>query len=335
MKTADFQGLGPLNAVVRAPRDDWQWHLANAIRDVRDLGRALGLALEEVPTDFPLLVPRPYLARIEHGRRDDPLLRQVLPLAAENEAVPGYVADPLAEQPQATGALRKYRGRVLAVTTGACAINCRYCFRRHFPYSDRRLSRADWDALLDDIAADPATQELILSGGDPLVLPDRTLARILERAAGIPHLRSLRIHTRLPVVIPQRVTPRLVELLKAFPRPVTLVLHVNHPREVDSGVAEALAPLRGRVNLLNQGVLLAGVNDEVETLEALSWRLHEIGVMPYYLHLLDRVAGAAHFDTGEAKGRALIEALRGRLPGYLVPRLATEQPGAPSKTVLA
>lgn len=316
-------------------KNAWQRHLIDAVRDARELGNLLSLDLSHVPTGFPLLVPRPLIERMQPGDPEDPLLRQVLPVEAENDEVEGYPVDPLEEQAQATGVLRKYQGRALAITTGACAVNCRYCFRRHFPYSEHRLDSQDWTALMASLREDPDARELILSGGDPLTLPDRTLLRLAQAAESIPHLRSLRIHTRLPVVIPQRITADLVALLSDTRLAVTVVIHTNHPRELDDHVAAALEPLRGVAALLNQSVLLRGVNDDARTLERLSWRLQATGVLPYYLHLLDPVRGAAHFAVPEAAARNLINALRRALPGYLVPRLAREEPGAPSKTVLA
>jgi EF-P beta-lysylation protein EpmB len=247
---------------------------------------------------------------------------------------PGFSADPLHEGDcqSLPGLLRKYRSRALLVTTGACAVHCRYCFRRHFPYDGLPT---DWQPALAALAADPTTDELILSGGDPLTLADARLARLVAEAAAIPHLARLRIHTRLPVVLPERITADLCSAL-ASRLDVVVVLHANHARELDSSVADACARLRrSGCLLLNQSVLLAGVNDDVAQLAALSRRLVACGVVPYYLHQLDRVSGAAHFAVTDDRARTLLRDLHTQLPGYLVPRLVREEPGAPGKTVLA
>lgn len=322
----------------------WQRELACAISDPRELLAALGLpdSLLEgalaARESFPLRVPRGFVRRMRRGDPGDPLLRQVLPLAAELASVPGYVADPLLEASarQAPGLLRKYAGRALLVTTGACAIHCRYCFRREFPYEEQSGDLGRWREALQHLAADPSIRELILSGGDPLSLGDARLAQLTGELARIPHLETLRIHTRQPVVLPERVDAGLLAWMRALPWRVVVVLHVNHPNEIDAQVASAFAALRDTgATLLNQSVLLAGVNDDAATLVELSRRLHDTGVLPYYLHLPDAVAGTAHFDVPEARARALAAALARELPGYLVPRLVREIPGRAAKTVLA
>ena len=322
----------------------WQRLLAEAIDDPAELLRALDLPDRLLPAArraaalFPLRVPAPYLQRIRPGDAADPLLRQVLPLDLECETRPGYSADPLAEsaaQP-VPGLLKKYHGRALLIATGACAVHCRYCFRRHFPYADAHAGGSRLDPALAAIAADASIGEVILSGGDPLSLSDPRLAELTARIAAIPHVHTLRIHSRLPVVLPQRVTGDLLAGLRRLPLRKVLVLHSNHPCELDADVDAALAALTGAgVTLLNQAVLLRGVNDDSGTLASLSERLHRAGVLPYYLHLLDRVHGTAHFEVSQTTAEALIEALRARLPGYLVPRLAREIPGEPGKTVIA
>lgn len=332
-------------SAIRIPPKDWRRELALAIREPAELAEALGLDPAELPSmagadaDFPLLVPRGFAARMRRGDPADPLLRQVLPDAAELAPQPaGYAADPLAEADAARvpGLLHKYPGRALLVTGGACAVHCRYCFRRHFPYPAANPRREDWSAALAAIAADASISEIILSGGDPLMLDDTALARLAERLAAVRHVKRLRIHTRLPVVLPERVDDALLEWLRACPLPVTMVLHVNHPREIGPELAAACARLRPHLRfLLNQAVLLAGVNDDAATLAELGEALDGIGVLPYYLHLPDRVAGTAHFEVSEERGRLLMAALRARLPGYLVPRLAREVPGAASKLVIA
>jgi EF-P beta-lysylation protein EpmB len=268
------------------------------------------------------------------GDRHDPLLLQVLPVVAERQVAAGFSADPLAEAAAlaAPGLVQKYAGRALVLATGACAINCRYCFRRDFPYAESGATRAGVEAAVDAVAADPTIHEVILSGGDPLLLDDERLGRLFERIEAIPHVRRLRIHSRLPIVLPTRVTESLTAILAATRLATVVVVHANHPAELDAAVAAALARLAAaRVILLNQAVLLAGVNDSVAVLATLSERLVEIGVLPYYLHLLDRVQGTAHFEVSEDAAKCLHEALRGRLPGYAVPRLAREVPGEPAK----
>jgi EF-P beta-lysylation protein EpmB len=269
-------------------------------------------------------------------RRDprDPLLRQVLPLGAELEAVAGFRDDPVGDRPASlgTGLLRKYHGRVLLIATGACAVHCRYCFRRHFPYGEENASADGFAPALERIAADPGIREVILSGGDPLTLSDRRLGELVRRLAAMPHLVRLRIHTRLPVVLPERVDDRLLEWLAGTRLAKIVVVHANHANEIDRPVREALARLRrAGASLLNQSVLLRGVNDDAGALADLSEALFAEGVLPYYLHLLDRVRGAAHFEVPEPEARGTYEALRARLPGYLLPRLVRELPGAPAK----
>ena len=271
------------------------------------------------------------------GDPTDPLLRQVLPLADEMADVPGFTVDPVGDDlaERQPGLLHKYQGRVLLVTTGTCAIHCRYCFRRHFPYDETPRSLADWQPALDEIAADESVHEVILSGGDPLTLVDATLSELVDSLAQIPHLRRLRIHTRLPIVIPERVTDELIDMLRDCRLTPIVVLHANHANELDAHVASAIGRFSDAgIMLLNQAVLLAGVNDSVDAQAALCERLVDLRVMPYYLHQLDRVAGAAHFEVPVAKGRQIIRQLRERLPGYAVPRYAAEVPGAGSKTIL-
>ena len=326
------------------PRERWQTELAAAVRDPGELCRLLGLdasvaaEARRAAAGFPLLVPRPFLERMAHGDPHDPLLRQVLPLGAELSSPPGWVADPLEEAAAlaAPGLVKKYDGRALLLATGACAVHCRYCFRREFPYADHGASSAGTAAALAAIAADPSIREVILSGGDPLLLDDDRLADLLGRLVAIPTVSRIRIHTRLPVVLPSRVTPRLVALLAGLPAPAVVVIHANHPAELGPDQEAAVRALAGaRAILLNQAVLLAGVNDTLPVLLGLSERLLAIGVLPYYLHLPDRVVGTAHFDVPEAKAVALVDALRQKLSGYAVPRLVREVPGEASKVTIA
>lgn len=317
--------------------------MKDAVRDPAELCRLLDLPAEfaakarSAAGQFPLFVPRGFLARMRPGDVNDPLLRQVLPVADEMLRVPGFVADPVGDDAatRQAGLLQKYHGRVLLVASGTCAVHCRYCFRRHFPYDEKPRSLAEWQLAFDEIAADDSISEVILSGGDPLTLVDATIATMVERLSEIAHLRRLRIHTRLPIVIPERVTDELVETLSETRLTPIVVVHANHANELDKHVAGALSRLAdARVLLLNQAVLLTGVNDSVETLSALSERLIDLRVMPYYLHQLDRVAGASHFEVPVVRGLQLVEELRSTLPGYAVPRYVQEIAGAISKTDL-
>jgi EF-P beta-lysylation protein EpmB len=286
---------------------------------------------------FAFRVTRSYANRMRRGDLHDPLLLQVLPAREELFGVPGFTADPVGDRRAAVvpGVLHKYHGRALLLTTGACAINCRYCFRRSFPYGDFQLGRQAEAEALDYLAADPSMGEVILSGGDPLVLSDMRLSALVAKLAAIPHLQTLRVHTRLPVVLPSRVTVGLVEALSAHRLMPVMVIHANHPNEVDRGVLAALQQLRDSgFMLLNQAVLLRGINDDAEVLASLNRRLALAGVLPYYLHQLDRASGTGHFLVSDECARGIHEALRRRLPGYLVPRLARETAGEPYKTLL-
>ena len=321
----------------------WQRQQADLITDPAELLSLLGLGAESLPEslaaakDFPLRVPRGYVRLMEPGNPHDPLLRQVLSVPAELREEDGYSSDPLEEASHTPvpGLLHKYHGRALLVVTGACAVHCRYCFRRHFPYQSH-LSGKRWDQALEWLASRRDIGEVILSGGDPLTLNNRRLQKLLTALAGIPHLRRLRIHSRTPVVIPERMDEPLLALLSDSRWQTALVLHANHSREIsDELVSRCQQWRREGITLLNQSVLLAGVNDSVDTLEALSDRLHVAGVMPYYLHQLDAVQGAAHFAVPDSVAMQLHRDLRSRLPGFLVPRLSREEPGEPAKTVLA
>lgn len=321
----------------------WQDEMTDLVTDPAELVELLGLDPAQLPAalraagGFPLRVPRPFLRRMRRGDPRDPLLLQVLPGAAELQSPDGFSGDPLAEAHAnpVPGVVHKYRGRLLLIAAGQCAVNCRYCFRREFPYGDNHLSRTQWRAALEYIGAQQDLREVILSGGDPLALGDRQLARLAGELAAIPHLDKLRVHSRLPIVAPSRVTDELLEWLAGSRLKPVLVLHCNHAREIDGEVRAALRKLRtAGVTLLNQAVLLRGVNDSVAALSELGEALFDGGVLPYYLHQLDRVRGAAHFEVDDDTARALVEDVRGRLPGYLVPRLVREVPGAASKTPL-
>lgn len=288
-----------------------------------------------IPDDFALRVPRAFVARMRPGDPTDPLLRQVLPIDDEGFFAPGYVDDPVGDQPArvAAGLLHKYDGRALAITTGACAVHCRYCFRRHFPYSEETAAAGDWQAVTSSLVADPSIEELILSGGDPLVLGTAKLRRLSARIDPLAQIRRLRIHTRVPVVIPARVTDDLLDWLSTRPQRVVIVLHINHAQEIDTAVRVASERLaQTGALLLNQAVLLRGVNDSAQAQINLSQALFEAQVMPYYLHQLDRVRGAAHFEVADATALRIVAEARAALPGYLVPRLVREVAGQDSKT---
>lgn len=269
------------------------------------------------------------------ARVSDPVARQFHFDPREDHEVPGFSTDPVGDLDAnaVPGVLHKYRGRALLVLTGACAVHCRYCFRRHFPYADQRLDDAALRRAIDYLAADAEITEVILSGGDPLVLSNRRLAAVIDALSRIPRLRRLRIHSRLPTVRPERIDAELCQMLADSGLSVVLVAHVNHADELSEASRAAFERLRaGGVTLLNQAVLLAGINDEENALATLSEALFAQGVLPYYLHQLDPVDGAAHFAVEEARGRGLVEGLRRRLPGYLVPRYVVEIAGEPSKT---
>jgi len=322
---------------------DWRQEMARCVTDPLELLQQLELPLSLLPAaraaarSFGLRVPRSYLALMRKGAVDDPLLRQILPLQEELQESPGFSDDPVGDLGAARGAglLSKYQGRSLLLTSAACAIHCRYCFRRAFPYGEHLAGRQGWHQSLETLRRSPEVSEIILSGGDPLALDDGRLAQLIDELQKIPHLRRLRIHTRLPVVIPGRITPALIDTLAGSRLRPVMVLHFNHPRELAEPVSERLAELRPVCSLLNQAVLLRGVNDDAETLAQLSERLFDSGVLPYYIHLLDRVQGAAHFEVDETTARSLMVTLRQTLPGYLTPRLVKEQEGEPAKTLIA
>ncbi|MFW2405345.1 MAG: EF-P beta-lysylation protein EpmB [Gammaproteobacteria bacterium] len=320
-----------------ARRREWQRELSRAITTVPELLSAVGLA-DDAPdiahSQFPLRVPRGFVARMRRGDRHDPLLQQALPVAAEADDVPGFAADPVGDLASmlSPGLLQKYHGRALLITTGACAIHCRYCFRRNFPYGESSTTPAHLDAAVARIAADPTISEVILSGGDPLSLSDDRLRSLLSRLAEIDHVERIRLHTRYPVVLPERIDDAFCDVIAMSPRPLVVVIHANHANEIDSGVAAALAALGQHAALvLNQTVLLKGVNDSAPDLATLSTRLADCGVSPYYLHQLDPVAGAAHFTVSDERARHIVGELTRMLPGYLVPKLVREISGEPSK----
>jgi EF-P beta-lysylation protein EpmB len=330
-----------VNTIRQVPA--WQSELAQAITDPAELCKLLELdrnqlAMASMATDgFPLKVPRSYVSRMQKGNPDDPLLLQVLPLAAELETTPGYTNDPVADHDSmvAPGILHKYHGRALLLTTGACAVHCRYCFRRHFPYSDANPASNQWQDAFDYLSSTPDISEVILSGGDPLSLSDHRLKQLIVKLEQIPSIKTLRIHTRLPVVLPQRITRELLDCLSTSRLHRVLVIHANHPNEIDENVKSGLLSIKSTgATLLNQSVLLNGINEDPEILINLSKTLFDSGVMPYYLHMLDPVAGSSHFEVKEEKAIKIMDMVQGRLPGYLVPRLVREVPGKRAKTLL-
>ena len=319
----------------------WQRELARAIKDPFELLAAVGLNADEIPggidpqQTFPLRVPRSYVARMQPGDPADPLLLQVLPRQLEAAIQPGFLRDPVGDATATTrpGLLHKYHGRVLLITTGACPIHCRYCFRRHFPYAKNRPDDHQWTAAAEYIAARPEITEVILSGGDPLSLSTERLSDISNTLRGIPHLQRLRIHTRMPIVLPERIDDDFLRWLSTLPWQSVLVTHCNHANELSHDVQHALNKLHHiGVTLLNQAVLLKDVNDSVNTQCALSESLFASNVLPYYLHLLDRVQGAKHFDVPESMAVSLMNEVRQQLPGFLVPQLVREIAGEPYKT---
>lgn len=333
----------PLLAQPAPRKTRWQQLWREAITDPNELLDVLGLAhlsaemLPDRDTGFPLRVPRGFASRMRFGDANDPLLRQVLSSPAELLDAPGFTQDAVGDRAAlaARGVLHKYDGRALLIATGSCAVNCRYCFRRHFGYADETAATHRWNEAIAYIREDGSINEVILSGGDPLSLSTAKLAELTDSLATINHVRRLRIHTRLPVVLPERVDEDLQQWLSRLPWPIAVVVHANHPNEIDDGVSAAFAGLRATgATVLNQSVLLRGVNDDVDVLAALSERLFASGVLPYYLHQLDRVAGTAHFEVDDGTANALVASLRGRLSGYLVPRLVREIAGHDSKTPL-
>jgi L-lysine 2,3-aminomutase len=323
-----------------ASAPQWQAELARGCRDPGQLLAALGLTASDcglasdAMATFPLRVPRGFVARMRPGDPRDPLLLQVLPAAAETLPAPGFVNDPVGDLASARtpGLLQKYPGRALLITTGACAVHCRYCFRRGYPYGEQSAAAGHLETALEAIAGDPALEEIILSGGDPLVLAEHRLEAVLGALDDLPHVRRIRIHTRVPVVLPERIDQRLLGALRSLRTRIVVVIHANHARELDPAVNAALRALGAATGpVLNQSVLLRGINDSPEAIIDLSRALFAAGVLPYYLHQLDPVSGAAHFAVADAEALRLVSTVTKALPGYLVPKLVRETAGAPSR----
>lgn len=323
-------------------RWDWQQVVTNTVNDLSSLSRYIDVPEQQLDdrarsNAFAMRIPLPFVSRMRRGDIDDPLLRQVLPERQEMQIVRGLQEDPLQEAHFAVrpGLIHKYEGRVLLTAAASCPINCRYCFRRHFPYAENRLTPSQWQSALDYIASDNSIREVILSGGEPLLLKDSLLNTLLTEIEHIPHVELVRIHTRMPVAVPQRLTHALCQRLIDSRCKMTVVLHCNHPNEIDEHVQMHISPLvNSAVTVLNQSVLLRGINDNTDTLVQLSERLFDSGIMPYYLHATDPVIGAGHFIVADDHAQALAQELTHRLPGYLVPTLVREEPGKAAKTRL-
>jgi len=336
-----MKSMNPSNLTKEQP---WQAALRTAITDPKELFQLLDLDDKLLKNtyaaakNFPLKIPRSLIARIQKGNINDPILQQVLPLGIENNPVEGYSNDPLQEKSvnPVPGLLHKYHGRVLLTLTGICGINCRFCFRRHFPYNDNNPGTKGWHHVLDYIAADSSIVEVILSGGDPLIVSDHLLSEFSKKLTLIPHLKRLRIHSRMPIVLPERITPELIQWCNNSNLKIILVTHCNHPQEINDAVANAMRSLtKTGVTVLNQTVLLKGVNDRAQTLIDLSEALFAASILPYYLHVLDKVQGAAHFDIDNQMAKSLHWQITKQLPGFLVPKLVCEKPDMPAKIELA
>ena len=322
-------------------QNDWKAELAASIYSVSELFEILELddperlrQAEAASQLFAFRVNRSYVAKIQKGDPNDPLLRQILPLNAEFRSSPLYSADPLGElqSRKVPGVLHKYQGRLLLIATGACALHCRYCFRREYPYAAPGTAGSQWDRAIEYIEQDPSIHEIILSGGDPLTLSDKKLAKLCSRISSISHIKRLRIHSRLPIVLPTRITRELINAIHSDAHQTIVVTHSNHPNEIDSTVKQRVGRLKqSNITVLNQSVLLKGINDHPETLITLSERLFEAGILPYYLHLLDKVNGTEHFDIQESQAIELVNTIKKSLSGYLVPKLVREIQGEPNK----
>lgn len=324
-------------------REDWLTQLSDVVTSPDELLQLLSITADakllagyDARRLFALRVPRAFIARMEPGNPDDPLLRQVLTSQDEFITAPGFSTDPLQEQHSVVpGLLHKYKNRALLLVKGGCAVNCRYCFRRHFPYAENQGNKRNWQMALEYIATHPQLDEIIFSGGDPLMAKDHELDWLFTQLEAIAHIKRVRIHSRLPIVIPARITDTLVDRVAASSLQILLVNHINHANEIDGEFRRAMMRLRmAGVTLLNQSVLLRGVNNSAQTLADLSNALFDAGVMPYYLHVLDKVQGASHFMVDDEEARAIMRELLTLVSGYMVPKLAREIGGEPSKTPL-
>lgn len=317
----------------------WQQALSEMVTSPLDLLSMVNLSPEDIPwqwdKDFPLRVTKSFISRMQKSDPQDPLLKQVLSIKIESQLNSNFSDDPLEETKYnpIPGLLHKFPSRVLLTFTSSCAIHCRYCFRRHFPYQSNNVGRKGWTQVLDYIASHPEIVEVILSGGDPLMAQDDVINEFLQKLSHIPHVQLLRIHTRLPVVVPQRITQHLLRILHDVPLQIVMVYHINHPNEIIPAITQGVSKLKQHgITVLNQSVLLAGVNDNIECLKTLSLDLFKAGIMPYYVNLLDAVQGASHFFVSKKKAKELQQSLRENLPGYLVPKFVQEIPHRLSKT---
>lgn len=323
---------------IQTKQSSWQRQLRDAVTEVDILLSHLSLAPNDLGLDqqqpFPLRVPWSFVDRMNKGDPNDPLLLQILPSSKEWQTTPGFSNDPLGEKNTnpVPGLLHKYHGRVLLTVAGACAVNCRYCFRRHFPYQENNPGREGWQRCLDYIKQNSSISEVIFSGGDPLLASDEHLSQLVKNIAKIEHISTIRIHTRLPIVIPERINQKFIDAIRHPRLKFVMAIHCNHPNELDLSVKQALNQLKSAdFTLLNQSVLLKGINDHSDVLKKLSEQLFDYGVLPYYLHLMDKVQGAAHFDVNEASAKIIWQELVAKLPGYLVPKLVKEQADQPNK----
>ncbi len=322
---------------------DWQNALKNMSRSLQEVLDYCEIGAEDLnlqqqaEADFCVKAPKHYLNQIEKGNAQDPLLLQILPTSSEVNTHTQAEKDPLKEERfnKAPGLIHKYAGRVLLIANPSCAIHCRYCFRRHFDYQENTLSREDWQKTLDYIRNDESIFEVILSGGDPLSNNDKQLGYLLKQISETPHINTIRFHTRIPTVLPERITDDLLELLQSIPQQMVMVLHINHANEISDDVASSLHKLAAAgIRLLNQSVLLKGVNDHVEALQSLMLKLHQLNVGAYYLHTLDTVEGAMHFAVDDDLALGLYCSLQAKLPGYMLPKLVREIPFESNKTLL-
>ena len=319
----------------------WSQQLAQGFTKPKQLLQFLDVEITNysiaADKEFATRVPLSFAEKMQKGNINCPLLKQVLPIADEMEKKDSYLLDPLQEQ-QANpirGLLHKYHSRALLTLAPSCAINCRYCFRRHFPYDDNKITPDNWQSIINYLADEPSINEVIFSGGDPLMVKNSRLAKYIADLEQVASIKTLRLHSRMPVVLPARVDLELINLLAKSRFKVVLVIHCNHPNELCCHTAKIFKALKEvGITLLNQSVLLKGVNDKAEILEELSQKLFEQDIMPYYLHLLDKVAGAAHFDLPLAKAKQIYNKLQILLAGYLVPKLVCERAGVKHKSII-
>ena len=326
----------------------WQQQLKNTVNNIQELCSELDLDYNtlkhgrlNLQPKFPLKVSRYYLNKINKNNLNDPLLLQILPQVEELKSAPNFCHDPLEEEKytKVPGLIHKYHNRVLLTVTGACGIHCRYCFRQNFPYENNILAQKERDLQLDYIIKNININEVILSGGDPLCVNNKYLDLLLSSLTSIPHIKTIRFHSRMPIVIPDRIDEELIEILNRYINNqhvnIVLVTHCNHPDELDEHIKNKMALLKNiGITILNQSVLLKNINDNAKTLVDLSHKLFECHILPYYLHLLDPVTGTSHYEVKHSNAKLLIKEVSSKLSGYLVPKLVQEIAGMPSKTLV-